>query len=288
MYNTQLQPVIILGAGRSGTKFLRDLLLESAETCGIPYDVNYIWRTGNEDYPDDEIPSEHLTEDKIKVIRATFLKFSGSGESDTCRFLIEKTVGNTLRVPYIKKVFPEAKFIHLVRDGRAVTESAMRLWEAPPESGYLFKKLRYFPLKNYRYAVSYLFNIFKGVILSDRGQKTWGPIYKDLDQDLKTKDLFEICARQWYACVSKATHDLDCLSSESVLTVRYEDLMLDESTVEKITDFIGMRDNQIIVDTLQNRKQVSNLDKWKSKFSEENLQYFKKEMSDMLELYRYE
>jgi len=34
-----------------------------------------------------------------------------------------------LRVNYFREIFPEAKFIHLVRDGRAVCRSVMRVWE---------------------------------------------------------------------------------------------------------------------------------------------------------------
>src|SRR4051812_20775701 len=41
------QPVIVIGAARSGTKLLRDSLATHADVARVPYDVNYVWRFGN-------------------------------------------------------------------------------------------------------------------------------------------------------------------------------------------------------------------------------------------------
>ncbi len=60
--------------------------------------------------------------------------------------VIEKTVGNTLRVPYVASVLPDATFVHLVRNGIDVAESTMRQWREPADYRYLARKVRHFPL----------------------------------------------------------------------------------------------------------------------------------------------
>ncbi len=40
--------VIVIGAARSGTKVLREMLAASPNVAAVSFDVNFIWRTGNE------------------------------------------------------------------------------------------------------------------------------------------------------------------------------------------------------------------------------------------------
>ena len=52
-------PLIIIGAGRSGTNILRDTLTSLSGFETWPCDeINPIWRHGNLFWPDDEIPVE--------------------------------------------------------------------------------------------------------------------------------------------------------------------------------------------------------------------------------------
>jgi hypothetical protein len=278
MNEHNIKPIIIIGAGRSGTKFFRDILLASPEVCGIPYDVSYIWRYGNEDYPDEELPLSRLDDKKSSYIRKTIVRLSGAKKGNY-RFLLEKTVGNTLRVPFVRAVFPDAKYIHLIRDGRAVTESAMRLWQQPPEVDYLLKKLKYFPWRNYRYAFWYSINMLKGKLSSSRAQKFWGPRYKGIERDAETLPLIKVCAKQWCECVSKASAEL---TSSEVLTVRYEALVSSPSTIEQVCEFIGIADNKEIISAYQSCLQPENMNKWKSRFSEAELEILDSELSEML------
>ena len=51
-----IQKVIIIGAPRSGTNILRDVLTSFDGICTWPCDeINYIWRHGNAKYPSDEL-----------------------------------------------------------------------------------------------------------------------------------------------------------------------------------------------------------------------------------------
>lgn len=144
--------VIVIGAARSGTKFLRDILAAGAGVAVVPYDVNYVWRIGVGSAPDDCLEPAQLTDRQRRFIRSTLpaLAHMKPGE-----ILLEKTVSNTLRVAFVEAVLPQARYVHLIRDGRDVTESAMRLWQAPPSWGSLIDKFRNMPLANFGYAAQF-------------------------------------------------------------------------------------------------------------------------------------
>ena len=54
-------PVVLLGAARSGTKLVRDSLALDAHIARVPYDINYVWRFGNEELDHDELDAASLT-----------------------------------------------------------------------------------------------------------------------------------------------------------------------------------------------------------------------------------
>lgn len=45
---------------------------------------------------------------------------------------VEDRVPNTLRVPFVRAMFPEAMLVHQVYDARVVGESARRVWNDRP------------------------------------------------------------------------------------------------------------------------------------------------------------
>ena len=261
--NKNIKPIIILGAGRSGTKFLRDTLLYSEEVCAVPYDINYIWRYGNEKLTHDELNPDLITPKISQYIRNTILKLATKQKSDA-NVLLEKTVSNCLRVDFVNTIFPEAKFIHLIRDGRAVVESANRMWQTPPETRYLLKKLRYFPWKNYKYAFNYIENIVKGKYNSKGGLKVWGPRYQGIQKDIETIDLIEVCAIQWKNCVLKSLDSLALIPKSRVLTIKYEDFVLSSKCLEQVIEFIELENSQEIYKNFQLNIEKSNVNKWQN------------------------
>jgi LPS sulfotransferase NodH len=64
------------------------------------------------------------------------------------KYLVVKTTPNSLRIPFLRKMFPDAKFIHIVRDGRDVTCSLMNspsniLWSYIKPPGWKEIKKKY-------------------------------------------------------------------------------------------------------------------------------------------------
>lgn len=281
--SNQIQAVFLLGAGRSGTKFLRDILGASSGVSIIPYDVGYVWRYGNENISHDELIPENLNEPIKKYIRETLPRLLKKDSSKSnARILIEKSVPNTLRPAFIQEIYPNAKFIHLIRDGRAVTESAMRLWQAPPERGYLLKKLRYFPWKNYKYALWYIGNIIKGKLGSGRGQQIWGPVYNGLINDAESLPLETVCARQWKKCIEISLNQLKAFDNQdNIIEVRYEDLMQNAKELESICEFIGIKDKSTVIENYENKVVRTHTEKWKNTLSPQQLELINKELGTL-------
>jgi enamine deaminase RidA (YjgF/YER057c/UK114 family) len=278
----KLQPIFIIGAGRSGTKLLRGLIDASDEVVTVPYDIGYVWRYKNESVPHDELEIKHINLSIKKYIRKTIPKLVKKEISENSRFLLEKSVPNSLRVSFMRAAFPEAKFIHLIRDGRAVVESAIRLWQLPPEKGYLKDKLRYFPLSNYRYAFWYVENLIRGRLLSSRGQKIWGPRYLGMEEDSLSKPLEYVCAKQWGKCVENALDQLSGLDDSQLFTLSYERLVKDKTVLKDISNFIGIKDFSAISQAYDSTISSVNLEKWKERITEDQLNIILNEIESTL------
>lgn len=213
----KMKVVFLIGAARSGTKLLRDVLAEHPKVGAVPFDINYLWRVGQESAPDDVL-NPPLPSDARKAVQRELVKVGSE-------VVVEKTVSNCLRVPAIASAFPEAHFIFLVRDGYDVTESSIRQWQAPVDWRYSVKKAMAFPWLT---APGYAFKHLRSTLMRAPGDHvaTWGPRYRGIDDDVSTKTLAETCARQWSESVSAACSGLDQVSQQHTI-VRYRDFVHD-------------------------------------------------------------
>jgi hypothetical protein len=230
------QPVFVIGAARSGTRLVRDLIASHPQVDKIPYDINYVWRFGNEKLDHDELQVKDVSADVSSKIRKYFDK-----NHQGAAILIEKTVSNCLRVPAVDKVFPEACFISLYRNGWDVIESSYRQWIAPPDWRYILAKTRTYPFfQAFGYASNYGVRLFRRLFSRKQGSiNTWGPLYNGIYTDIQSKSIIEVCAIQWSRCVSSALRDLTNLHDGRVYNLSYEDFILDpQAKLFAIAEFL--------------------------------------------------
>ncbi|MEM9138191.1 MAG: sulfotransferase [Pseudomonadota bacterium] len=232
-------PIVIIGAARSGTKFLRDVLAVSPSAQAVPYDVNYVWRYGFGHGVDDDLNPADLTPAQRRFIPKTLYKLAKITPGSDIH-MIEKSVSNGLRIGYVDAILPDAHFVHLIRDGRDVTESAMRLWQAPPDWGALRTKLAGMPLANLGYVAWFGWNTVKGLFSKRQGGKVWGPRYPGIEADAARLPLAEVCARQWRICVETARRDLAALPENRVTEIRYEDLVSGPEALARLVARTGL------------------------------------------------
>ena len=111
--------------------------------------------------------------------------------------LLDKTPANSLRVPLLASVFPDAKYVFLVRRGEDVVSSLIENWTRR--------------------------TVAKGTPWRYR---RWHYLMPPNWVDLIPRPLPEICAAQWTQAVTTAADDFARLGLEHLL-VRHEDLLAD-------------------------------------------------------------
>lgn len=233
--------MIIIAAGRSGTKMLRDILIRLQGFGTWPCDeINYIWRCGNREHPTDELQEVHARPEVIRYIRNEFKRL---GDRQRLETIVEKTCANSLRVGFVNAVFPHARFIFLIRDGRDVTASAASRWKGGSSLAYLLRKARFIPRQDLAFYLSrYACNYWHRFRNQERRLATWGPRFAGLDDLAARLDLEEVCARQWEACVLQAAAGLARIPDQDVYRLRYEDFVAHPAALlEELGRFFGLR-----------------------------------------------
>lgn len=223
------EPVIIIGAPRSGTNMLRDMLVELPHVSTWPCDeINYIWRHGNILFPSDQFSIDQATPKVKKYIIQQFEKFKVKSKAEV---IVEKTCANSLRIDFINEIFPNAKFIVIERDPFDVIGSAKLRWTAKLDIRYLFKKIRYVPMIDIPfYAIRYFGYRFMKLFSKEKRLGSWGPILPNMHEITVSNDLLEICAIQWRDCVKKTNKDLSKLDSKRIHKIKYEDFVSNPAT----------------------------------------------------------
>ncbi|MFP4034690.1 MAG: sulfotransferase family protein [Desulfovermiculus sp.] len=232
--------IIIIGAPRSGTNMLRDVLTSLPEVATWPCDeINYIWRHGNVRYPSDEFLPEMARPEVCKYIRK---KFDWVARKYRAQAVVEKTCANSLRVGFVDQAVPEAKYIFIRRDGLDAVGSAIKRWKAKLDIPYLARKVRFVPVADLPcYAGGYLWNRVHRVLSREKRLAFWGPKLNNMDELLARLSLEEVCAVQWKRCVESAAQAFSYISDDRWIEVGYEDFVRDpQSKLQTIVDFSGL------------------------------------------------
>lgn len=234
-------PIIIIGAGRSGTNILRDSIcrLDGLETWPCD-EINYIWRHGNITHKTDRFIAADANDNVKKFIRKEFDKFEIKSGAN---YIVEKTCANSLKIPFIEEIFPTAKYLFIVRNGFDVVSSARQRWTASLELIYIIKKVRFVPPGDMPYyGMRYLVNRIKKLYTKEKRLAFWGPIYPGMVDDLRKTSLIEVCGKQWNTCVETAYNDLMALPGGRVHCLKYEDFVTRPiEEMENISNFLGFK-----------------------------------------------
>lgn len=120
---------------------------------------------------------------------------------------VSKRIANNVRIPLLADVFPSARFVFLVRDGRAVAASLSRVDWWPDSYVWWYGNT----------------------------PRAWAD---------EGRDPWEICARNWVEELREIERGLEVVPGASVLRIRYEDLVAEPLAVlRRVGRFLGLVDD---------------------------------------------
>lgn len=211
-----IRPVFIVCPPRSGSSLLFETLAASPDVCTLGDESHRLIEVDTMNgalgaiargYESNRLNDTDATPAVARELRARYWErvFDRDGVHRTGPVrLLEKTPKNALRIPFLSQVFPDAIFVYLYRDPRAVLASMLEAWE----SG---RFVTYPDLPGWT-----------GL--------PWSLVLVPGWRELIGKPLPDVVAAQWSTTTRTLLDDLDALPAERVQSVRYEMLLADPDT----------------------------------------------------------
>ena len=205
------RPVFVVSPPRSGSTFLfetltraKDVYTIGDESHGLIEGIGVLHPRAR-GFASNRLDVDAAGSDVVKELRARFRASlrdrDGAPPAQWPLRLLEKTPKNSLRIPFLAKVFPEAQFIYLHRDVRQVLASMIEAWN----SG----RFRTYPN------------------LPDWSGLPWSLVLTPGWRELNGKPLHEVVGAQWQAVTQALLDDLAALPGERVHVARYDALTAD-------------------------------------------------------------
>jgi hypothetical protein len=217
------RPVIIVAAPRSGSTLLFETLACSPAFNTLGGEAHWLvedhaaLRPGASGVESNRLTAEHATPGVAEAIRgaaeARLQGPNGAAPAVDGR-LLEKTPKNSLRIPFLDRVFPDAQYIFLWRDPRENLASIIEAWRAGRWITYPSLPGRNGP---------------------------WSLLLPPEWQQLRDAPLEQIAARQWLAANQTIADDLTRLPRERWTAVSFAEFLLDPAaTVRRLCGFLGV------------------------------------------------
>jgi hypothetical protein len=263
-WSARLQnPLFVVGVARSGTTLVNDILafhrdiavLSEANDIWDPY--GYPWNASNHTFPPDWVDSKAYVErwwqeaqPRQQEIRAVFGAYQVIRRK---RYFLNKSPMNTNRIAYLLEIFPDARFIHIIRDGRAVVRSFMQ-------------------------------KILPKIQASPESYKAYGVNPSNAEVALKLAEFWSSSLID----VQQADQDFGLSKSGRLFKLTYENLCADmRGTIRALCDAIGLDFNRFDEKVWQTPVANQN-HKWRGAYSDELLSKLLQQMQPHLQDYGYQ
>ena len=253
--------IFVIGAGRSGTTLLADLIGMHPE-CEKLDEKRYLWMYGAY-WRSHDLRGRDEARGGVREYVIGEIERYWNGKNRP-RYIVEKTPSNCFRVPFITEAFPTAKFIHIIRDGRAVTASSVRAYygEKAFALGSGSRRSGKQKLMNIRQRlpevcrriterdlppsgwVPYLVKktVVLGQMLFSGAPPVWGTRHPGIEEQRKILSMPEVAAIQWREALCRARCDsLVYIPESNRMELRYEDLVENPvGSMRKVLSFLDL------------------------------------------------
>lgn len=210
-------------------------------------------------YPGFSRPFRNLTARDVSPVLATAVRDSFTAMATPRRHHLLLKVTGWARAGFIRRIFPEARFVHLIRDGRPTAASFLRSpwwdgWSGPD-------RWRLGPLDEPRLNV-----------------------WRDAEQSFAV-----LAGLQWDVLLESTRRDFEGMGSDATIEIRYEDLCADpSSTIERILGFGRLAHPAPLVATIADHGFRNRNDQWEHWMSQADAEALTAAIRGHLDLYGYE
>lgn len=160
-----------------------------------------------------------------KLMRSVFTRVvplvARSGKSRSKR-LLEKTASNCFRLPYVMRVFPDARIVYPLRDGRNNVNSLINAWRHPK---------RFFT-----------YDVPADLDINGYEHKGWKFVLPPGWREYTHRSLAEVCAFQWRSCHEAMLAETAKDQYQGrVLRIRLEQIVADpHRELAVLAEFLGL------------------------------------------------
>jgi len=203
------RPIFVISPPRAGSTLLFETLAQAPGLFTIGHESHALIEGLRELHPahanfdsnrlDAAAATPLLVEELRQRFHAELRDRHGQPPVMACVRLLEKTPKNALRVPFLAKVFPEARFVYLHRDPRQTLASMLEAWQ----SG----RFRTYPQ------------------LPGWSGPPWSLLLTPGWRELIGRPLHEIVGAQWEATTRTLLHDLEALPANRCHVAGYTDFL---------------------------------------------------------------
>ena len=226
------QPFFIVSSGRSGTQMLEKLLgsysniemhheykCSDIQPLGVKYSLQII-----------------DINDALSILENVYVKAINKSDKE---FWGDSSNKLSWLIPLLDKLFPNAKFIHLIRDGRKVVNS-------------FFNKLgnQCYDDVSTRALQDWVDNP-KTVKEPPNEKKYWWNVAKTSNDKFRSYNQFQRICYHWKSVNETIQNDLENIQKDRKIFIKLEDLVTNESKLKELISFIGLDYKKDLFDQLK-------------------------------------
>ena len=199
-------PVFLVGCSRSGTTVTYETIAMSPQLLSFGHEIpefwDSLWGPRHNGWESEAAGAEVARPEHRDAAQRYFFQRLGLGR------VLDKTCINVMRVPYLYRLFPQARFVYIHRDGRDNVSSLMDGW-----------------LHDSHFALSKVLGPLPCAVNIDGGTfKDWSFLLPPGWRDYNDAPLEEVCAHQWVMANRLALDASREIPAEQWIRLRYEDI----------------------------------------------------------------